>query len=169
MQKSNALLIPLTKGYATKVSPVYFEEMRRFAWRAHEAGGLVYARRNATAAERRLGYPSTVYMHRQVMSLLLDMHIGVDHINHDGLDNRRENLRQCSKTQNNGNTRKTRGTSRYKGVWLHAPSRKWYAGIRKGALTVPLGGFHDEEEAARAYDRAALEYFGEYACLNFPA
>lgn len=98
----------------------------------------------------------------------------VDHINGDGLDNRRANLRVCSRRDNNCNASKAPGkSSRYKGVSLSYG--KWRAAIRGGPVMpngwrkgIVLGYFSDEEDAARAYDAAAVRYFGEFARLNFP-
>jgi hypothetical protein len=85
----------------------------------------------------------------------------VDHINGDGLDNRRSNLRWATQTQQQRNTRGYSGTSKYKGVRLHGgTNRKWQ---------VIIGGIDSEEEAARAYDIVARICHGEFARLNFPA
>jgi hypothetical protein len=93
-----------------------------------------------------------------------------DHINGDGLDNRRTNLRQATPTQNNANCGiRGHNTSGYKGVSLR-PDRgnRWRATIRIHGLQYFLGLFDDVEDAARAYDAAALELFGDFARLNFP-
>ncbi len=94
----------------------------------------------------------------------------VDHINGDCLDNRRANLRICSHQQNMWNRRNSEsGTSKFKGVSWDKSNRKWRSHIRKNNKTIFLGRFLDEVEAARAYDAAAIEHFGEFARLNFPA
>jgi hypothetical protein len=64
--------------------------------------------------------------------------------------------------------RKSRGTSRFKGVWWHAENAKWYAGVTIGGRRRWLGYHVDEADAARAYDTAARRHFGEFASLNFP-
>ncbi len=93
----------------------------------------------------------------------------VDHINGDGLDNRRRNLRPVTAQQNAANMR-LRGSNRsgYKGVSFRDDTSKWRAYIRADGRHCSLGSFPTAEEAARAYDAAALSMWGEYARLNFP-
>lgn len=91
----------------------------------------------------------------------------VDHVNGDRLDHRRENLRLASCQENACNSRRKRGSSRYKGVHWHARRQKWNAMIR-GGESRHLGLFTTEEEAALAYDAAARLLHGAFACLNFP-
>ena len=91
-----------------------------------------------------------------------------NHRNHDGLDNRRDNLRPATQTQNNGNQRCTRGVSRFKGVSWYERHGKWFARIQHEGRRRSIGYFKDELVAAEAYDAAARELFGEYACVNFP-
>lgn len=103
-----------------------------------------------------------VFMHALIMG-----GIGIDHINHNGLDNRRSNLRFATPSENMRNRGKPPGTMfRYKGVRYHG--RKWIAKIQVDRKLINLGGFASEEEAARAWDAAARKYHGEFACLNFP-
>jgi hypothetical protein len=93
----------------------------------------------------------------------------VDHINGDGLDNRRANLRPVSARQNAQNVRtQASSTSGFKGVNHYKRTGRWRAHITVGGVHRHLGYFDTPEEAALAYDRAALEHFGEYARLNFP-
>jgi len=93
----------------------------------------------------------------------------VDHRNHNGLDNRRENMRVCTREQNSHNQRPYRGSScGYKGVTLHKRDGVFEVNIRyKGNLNY-IGRFKDADDAARAYDKKAKELFGEFAYLNFP-
>jgi hypothetical protein len=87
----------------------------------------------------------------------------LDHINRNKSDNRIENLRECTSTQNHGNaSRQINNTSGYKGVTWHISNKKWMAQI-KGKY---LGMFKTAEGAAFAYDNAAIEIFGEFALTN---
>lgn len=111
------------------------------------------------------------YLHREVMglgSLRDSAGVEVDHINGNGLDCRRSNLRLASRTENMRNMKLPKhNTSGFKGVsWL--PSGRWRAAIRSNRKTMHLGVFENIEEAAHAYDSAARELFGEFARLNFP-
>jgi len=94
----------------------------------------------------------------------------VDHINENGLDNQRHNLRLATGTQNQANKSKyftVRTTSQFKGVHWNSNRQKWVAGINVHKKHFYLGSFDIETEAALAYDRAALVHFGEFAKLNF--
>lgn len=93
----------------------------------------------------------------------------VDHINHNGLDNRKSNLRRCNKAENQGNSCKhTRSSSQFKGVSLDTRRGKWRAQIMTNYHQIFLGYFLSEIDAARAYDLAARKHFGEFANLNLP-
>ena len=84
---------------------------------------------------------------------------------HNGLNNQRSNLRPCSQGQNNGNSRQRVGRSGFRGVYLKKETLRWAACISPHRH---LGTYSTPEEAARAYDEAAIERFGEFATLNFP-
>ena len=88
----------------------------------------------------------------------------VDHKNRNGLDNRRDNLRLATHGQNLANS-KTHSESGFKGVEKN--KHRFYASISIDGKTKKLGGYDTPEEAARAYDEAALEQFGEFARINF--
>lgn len=107
-----------------------------------------------------------LYLHTYLTGYAL-----TDHINGDGLDNRRGNLREATHKQNIRNARiSTANTSGYRGVWYdrHNGGHRWVAHIKVDRRIHYLGRFHTPEEAARAYDAAAQEHFGEFANVNFP-
>lgn len=125
-----------------------------------EDGGLFYAVRK----------PGTVpiFMHRELLGLT-DPTIQVGHVNHNGIDNRRCNLRTGIVAQHQYGQRPQLGrSSKYKGVYWHKKEQKWRARIHKDGKDRSLGRFDDEIEAARSYDTAAREIFGDFAYLNFP-
>lgn len=149
--------IPLTHGYMALVDDEDYERLAAFRWG-------VLARAGYTAyAIRHVGrYP--VYMHRDVIGAPLG--VGVDHIDGDGLNNRRANLRLANHAQNGANAKVKTRTSQFKGVYLDRRQGKWRAQIREDGGSRALGSFASEEDAARAYDRAAVRVFGVFARLN---
>lgn len=108
-------------------------------------------------------------MHRQIMGLPQSRTPHVDHRDGNGLNNQRANLRIASVSQNHGNTRKPRsGRNRFKGVTRSTHGKPWQAQLKIAGHHYFLGRFDTEEEAARAYDVAAREHFGEFALANLP-
>jgi len=156
--------IALTQGQVALVDDEDFERVMALApWYAlwYPECQLFKAVRNG----KENGKPIIILMHRFV----LDAPTGkeVDHRNHNTLDNQRENLRICTRSQNMGNVRKqTDRSSRFKGVSWYKRYQKWHVSICKDYNQQSLGYFTDEENAARAYNKAALEHFGEFAYLN---
>jgi hypothetical protein len=108
-------------------------------------------------------------MHREI--LRPPGHLVVDHINHNGLDNRKANLRHATRAQNNFNRLiiiREDSSSKYKGVSWRKRKKKWRARICINGERKHIGYFKDEIHAAKAYDKAAKKYHGEFASLNFP-
>lgn len=109
------------------------------------------------------GQRTTVQMH----VLILGIRTGIDHVDRDGLNNRRANLRPATRSQNGANRRvPSNNTSGYRGVAWHRRNSRWIASIQVDKRTRHLGYFGSPEEAARAYNVAAVQYFGEFAVLN---
>ena len=120
------------------------------------------------------GKQSTISLHRFLMGCVRGDGLHVDHINHNTLDYRKENLRVCSRTENARNQKKRKESPYgYKGVMKYYPTSKTFQGIINRRIdgkmkAWKLGAYSTVEEAARAYDKAALFMFKEYACTNFP-
>lgn len=153
--------IPLTQGMVALVDDGDYEELSKYKWWAEKRGKhhiRYYARRKTHVDGRRINE----FMHCTIMG-----HVGVDHKNGNGLDNRRENLRVATQAQNMANRRSNANSaSSYKGVKL--VNRRWRARIKPDGKPIHLGYFDTAEEAARAYDWAAKRIYGEFALLNFP-
>ena len=150
-------LIPLTQGQNAIVDLEDFEWLNQWNWFAmySQKTETFYAVRNKNNL-----------MHREILKSLHGE--DSDHRNHDTLDNRKENLRRCTRSQNNCNQGpNSRSTSGYKGVTKCSKSAKWQAKIKVHRRIFHLGEFADAEDAARAYDAAAKKYHGEFAHLNF--
>jgi len=159
-------LIRLAQPKYAKVDPEDYERLRRYEWFAKKGRNSFYAFRRVAIDKG--GKRKLIYMHQEVMEVA-DGKVA-DHINHDGLDNRSDNLRAATHSQNMCHRKKCSGAtqSKYKGIYWRKDIRKWIAQIKFEKKQIHLGCFRDEIEAAKAYDRGAIKYHGEFACLNFP-
>lgn len=154
--------IPLSLGLVALVDDADYEAVvAAGAWSARPSGRTVYAQR-----ARRLddGRPTTEQLHTFLTGCPY-----VDHQNGDGLDNQRANLRPSTHGQNMFNRRLYKNsTSGFKGVTRRRRDGRWQAQIQANKQHRHLGYHDTAEEAARAYDAAARELFGDFARLNFP-
>lgn len=151
--------IRLTKNKFSVVDDEYFEYLNQWQWSFH-AG-------YATRGIKRNGKTKTIHMHRVVMELfgVIDG-LEVDHINGDKLDNRKQNLRICTKAENLRNRPTTSSNSSgYKGVYKSGSN--WQARISVNKKLTNLGSFKKKEDAAKAYDVEAVRVYGEFAKTNF--
>lgn len=143
-----------------------YERVNQFRWHALRLPHTTYAQGRVRVD----GQIVRISMHRFVMNP--DPELDVDHVDHDGLNNQRSNLRVATRSMNLGNMQiDTRGSSRYKGVHFEkSPKRakRWSAQISVHNERIHLGRFYTEVEAAIAYDEAARRLRGEFALVNFP-
>jgi hypothetical protein len=162
--------VGLTRGMVALVDAGDYERVAKFNWYAFPSNppGRFYAVRGANVG----GRYRNIFLHQEVTGIEARR---VDHANHDGLDNRRENLRICGHHENMRNRRKlAKKTSKYKGVSFNKEQGLWWARISIGALNPKTGKrrqivvcrSESELKAAAAYDRAAREHFGEFALTN---
>lgn len=151
--------IPLTRGKIALVDDLDFEELSKYKWHAVWDGYNWYAAHGHKC----------IKMHRVILGLKSGDGKLTDHKNSNSLDNRRCNLRFCTNAENLRNSNKYKGnTSGFKGVSWHKLIRKWLSRLCYNYKIIHLGYFDSKIEAAYAYDRAAIKYFGEFAKLNFP-
>ncbi len=157
--------IPLTQGKVAIVDEEDFEWLSKFKWCVFiiRHKGTPTGKYYACRTLRINGRMTTVLMHREILKEVKE----IDHRDCDGLNNRRSNLRPASDFQNACNRSKQEGTSsRFKGVAWNKRKRNWEAYIKVNRKKQYLGNFGDEIDAALAYNKAAIQLFGEFANVN---
>lgn len=154
--------IPLTQGKVALVDDADYDWLMQWKWFARASRGKFYAMRKIKTAKGR----GHVFMHNIILPP--DNERRPDHINGNGLDNQRGNLRLATQLENthNAGARKD-GRSPYKGVIWHGSTQRWRARITVNKQRLHLGTFTDQISAAHAYDAAARIYHGVFARTNF--
>lgn len=158
--------IPLSgkcgRGLYAIVDDDDYEWLSQYSWRTSSIGyAFRYVRKTKGTKGR------NIYMHREIMKCDEKTKI-VDHINHKILDNRKSNLRICTASQNQQNKMKGRGNfvSKFKGVCYLPKKHGWKASIKVNEKAIVRGVYRDELIAAAIYNKLAIIYHGEFACLN---
>lgn len=151
-----------SQGDVILVDDQDYEWLSSYRWTVgRKPGRPLYARMTYTDAG---GARRTAALHRMIMNP--PKGYVVDHIDHNTLNNQRENLRICTLSENSRNARKRKGMQAPKGVAFIKRDQRYQAYINVKGRRIYLGNFADQREAAHAYNRAAVYYFGEFAALN---
>jgi hypothetical protein len=158
--------IPLTKGKKAVIDKDDLPIVLPRAWAAAQTGGRTWYATSHLPRSKDAHTPRMIYLHRVIMGFEPGDPY-VDHINRDGLDCRKANLRASTMAENLANAPSRGGISQYKGVSRARWDKGWRAYIKVDGRQVTLGVYTDEKAAARAVDVAAVEAFGEFAWLNF--
>jgi hypothetical protein len=149
--------VPLTQGYEAIIDVADVSLVDCYNWRSLLTGATVYAFRSDYSGNKK----RSVSVHRTIMGEPDVLH--VDHRDGDGLNNRRDNLRLATRSQNMHNRRVNRNSkSGFKGVFWHKAGKKWMAQIKINGEPIYLGLFASPEEAHAAYRRASEQYHGEF-------
>jgi hypothetical protein len=157
-------IIGLTQGQYSLVDDEDFEKVKKYTWHAtRKAKKIWYAKTSLRREENKSR--KSLLMHRLILDALPG--VEVDHRNGGGLDNRRSNIRLCTRSENQCNRGAVRGSfSKFKGVHFKKREKRWYAIIRIKGKQCFIGTFKEEEEAAKAYNKRAFKEHGEFANLN---
>jgi len=155
--------IPLTQGQVALVDESDYDLLNQWKWCVKKDRNTYYAMRGV----ERNGKSKSIMMHRLILGLKKNDSTQADHVDGNGLNNRRSNLRVCTNQQNQFNQRHQIGkSSKYKGVCWNKKDKIWTAQIRKDQKSYHLGSFRNERDGALAYNKKAKEFFGEYAQIN---
>ena len=157
--------IQLTQGKVALVDDEDFEYLNQWKWYAHTSkkSNTFYAARNSLKIN---GRTKRIKMHTFIYDKN-NSEILIDHINNNGLDNRKSNLRICNHNQNQQNKLIYKSnTSGYKGVFWHKAANKWGSRIGLNCKIIYLGVYKNKIDAAKSYNEAAIKFYGEFAKLN---
>jgi hypothetical protein len=149
--------------YSVLVSEMDFAELNKYKWQVIKESNHLYVAR----CEYKNGSRKWYRMHRQILGLTNPKRF-VDHKNHNGLDNRRENIRECSPAENSRNLKARRSGLKGVSVVHRKKFKRYEALIKVDGKRKLLGMFETELEAGTVYDFYATLYHGDFACLNFP-
>lgn len=153
--------IPLTQGKFAVVDDDDYEFLMQWKWHAYTNYRIWYARRQTLKADSPAGKQHPILMHRVINKTPAGMH--TDHVNGDGLDNRKANLRTATSVENGRNRGSNRGaTSLHKGVDWDSRHQKWRAQAMINRRKIFLGRFVNEVDAAKAYGAFAAANFAEF-------
>lgn len=152
----------LTKGFVALVDDSDYEQLSRWKWTYSHGYALRHEKHNKKSIR--------IMLHRQIMGS--PSNLDIDHRDGNGLNNQRNNLRVCTRTQNNANRKPYQSgkSSQFKGVSFRRDrlQNPWRATIGFNNERLSIGVFSTEVEAAKAYDERAKDLFGEFALINFP-
>lgn len=154
--------IKLTQGKFALIDDEDYEKVSQYKWCANKAGNTFYAITETSNKKR-------FYLHRLILNVI-DKKIKIDHIDHNGLNCTRQNMRECTHAENMANGKlRTNNTSGRKGVYKSCKliRNPFVARIMKDGRQISLGCYPTPEAAGRAYDEAAKKHFGEFAKTNF--
>ena len=154
--------IKLTQGKFAQVDDSDFEYLNQFKWQAAKDKNTFYAVR--TIGQKKGETKRRISLHRIIMNT--PERLEVDHIDHNGLNCQKSNLRNCTHLENGKNLMRINGACKFKGVHINR-CKYITAHIRVNNKSLHLGTFKNEHDAAIAYDNASIKYYGEYGLTNF--